>query len=197
MSDLILASGSSARQAMLKNAGYDFTVMPADIDEEAIKNEALGGGEEVQNIAQILADEKAKHISESNAGKYIIGSDQILIFGGEIFSKSKNKIEAIDRLKLFSGHTHYLVSAVSAYKSEEKLFGYADAVALTCKNLNEERITNYCDQAGDVLTQCLGGYAFEEIGSRLFENVEGDYFVILGMPLLPLINFLDGEGFTL
>ena len=115
----------------------------------------------------------------------------------DIFSKSKNKEEALERLQLFSGHTHYLVSAVSVYKNNKKLFSYADAAALICKKLSDESIINYCDQAGDVLTQCVGGYAFEDIGSRLFENVEGDYFVILGMPLLPLTNFLDSEGFAL
>lgn len=197
MSSLILASGSSARQEILQNAGYNFEVIPADIDESTIQNQALDNGEKVENIAQILANEKAKHVSKIKPESYVVGSDQVLIFGGEIFSKSKTKEEAVERLKLFSGKVHYLVSAVSVYKNEEKLFSYADAVMMNCKNLSDENILNYSKIADDILTKCVGGYAFEGIGSKLFENIEGDYFTILGMPLLPLTNFLDSEGFGL
>jgi len=197
MSKLILASGSAARQKMLRNAGFEFDVMPADIDEEKIKQDALLRDTPVQEIAALLANQKAKVISNENKEDYIIGSDQILIFGGNIISKSNNNDDAIKKLKLFQGKTHYLISAVSVYKNDEEIFSYADAVAMNAKELSNTQIENYCNNAGDALTQCVGGYAYESVGIRLFESIEGDFFTVLGMPLLPLENFLASEGFGL
>ncbi len=197
MSKLILASNSFARKEMLKKAGYDFEVMPADIDEETIKNNSLKHDNEIHDIAQILADEKAWSISKENKEDYIIGSDQILIFNGQIISKSKNKIEAFEKIKMFKGKTHYLISSVTVIKNEENLFSCTNGAALTMKDLSDIEIKKYCDKAGDILTQCVGGYAFEEYGIRLFSEVEGDYHSILGMPLLSLSKFLDTQGFTL
>ena len=189
--DLILASKSQARQTMLRQAGYDFDVVPADIDEDEFK------GGEVEGIAQTLADQKALFISKQYKDKYIIGSDQILVYNNEILSKAGNKKEAIDKIKSLSGQTHHLISAVSVYKNYQSIFQYQDKVSLTMRDLSEGQIHNYIEQAGDVVTQCVGGYALEGLGIRLFEKIKGDYFTILGMPLLPLIQFLNHEGFEL
>jgi len=192
--DLILASGSRSRQEMLGNAGYSFDIIPADIDEEfIIKNSS----EKIENISLKLAQQKAKFISQKKTENYIIGSDQVLIMNDKIYSKAKNYSEAVDRLKNFQGKTHFLHSAVSVYKNGEEMFSSHDTAELKMRTLNNTAIDDYCNKAGDVLTSCVGCYALESIGLRLFEEIKGDYFTILGMPLLPLCNFLDNQGFKL
>jgi len=190
---LILASGSFARQEMLHHAGYEFDIIPADIDEEKI---ASGLGEN-KNIALVLAKEKAKFISQQDKEKYIIGSDQVLMMNNKIYSKAKNKQEAKERLMEFQGKTHTLHSGVSVFKNNEELFSSIDSASLSMKAMTSDDLDRYCEQAGDVLTSCVGCYALEGLGSRLFDKIDGNYFTILGMPLLPLSNFLDAEGFYL
>ena len=190
---LTLASGSLARQEMLRNAGYEFDIIPADIDEEKI----ISSLETNKNVALTLAKEKAKFISQKNKENYIIGSDQILMMNNKIYSKAKNKQEAKERLMEFQGNAHTLHSGVSVFKDGEELFSFIDSASLTMKKMTADDIDRYCEKAGDVLTSCVGCYALESIGSRLFDKIDGDYFTILGMPLLPLIGFLDAEGFSL
>ena len=194
--DLILASGSAARQNMLRQAGFDFDIMPADIDEEKIIAEQAGtlSGKE---LALLLANEKAKFISSQRQDKYIIGSDQILMMNNKIYSKAKNIEQAKARLKEFQGQSHALYSAVSVYKNNQEIFSYCDKATLYMRDLSDDEIESYCAKAGDVLTSCVGCYALESVGIRLFERIEGDYFTILGMPLLPLVGALHQEGFTL
>jgi len=194
--NLILASGSLARQNMLRQAGYEFDIIPADIDEETILKE-YNQGDDVQKLALRLAGEKAKKVSGENQDKYIIGSDQILAMNNNIYSKAKNKSEAMARIKEFQGQSHDLYSAVSLYKNDVEIFSYCDKATLHMRDLSADEITAYCDKAGDALTSCVGCYALESIGGRLFERIEGDYFTILGMPLLPLIGALNEEGFGL
>lgn len=193
-SKLILASRSFARQQMLRHAGYDFDIIPANIDEENIMENSK---ESIENISTVLAKEKAKHISSKFTQDYIIGSDQILYMNNQIYSKEKNSDEAKERLSDFQGKTHVLNSAVSAYKNGEELFSCRDEASLTMKPMSVQDINQYCNRAGDVLTSCVGCYALEGLGIRLFQEIKGDYFTILGMPLLPLIQFLDGEGFQI
>ncbi len=195
--DLVLASGSTARQQMLKNAGYDFDVIPASIDEEKIINALIEKKENIKNISKFLANEKAKSVSKKHPDKYIVSSDQVLYMNDKIYSKVKNNIEAKDRLSFFQGKTHKLNSAVSVYKNEEEVFSFSDEASLEMKQMSESEIENYCHKTGDILTSCVGCYALEGLGIRLFQEIEGDYFTILGMPLLPLIQFLDSEGFKL
>ena len=190
---LTLASGSLARQEMLRNAGYEFDIISADIDEEKI----ISSLEVNKNVALTLAKEKAKFISQKNRDNYIIGSDQILMMNNKIYSKAKNKQEVQGRLKEFQGNTHMLHSGVSVFKNGEEIFSFIDSASLTMKKMTEDDIDRYCEKAGDVLTSCVGCYALESIGSRLFDKIDGSYFTILGMPLLPLIGFLDAEGFSL
>lgn len=192
-SSLTLASGSTARQDMLRNAGYNFDIHPADIDEESyIKNL-----DDMSEASLILAKEKASHVSSTIKDKYIIGSDQILIMDDNLYSKAKNKQEAFARLQEFRGKTHQLISSVAVYKNGEMLFDNTDEAHLTMHDFSDDGLQKYCDKAGDVLTSCVGCYALESIGIRLFQDIRGNYFTILGMPLLPLINFLNKEGFGL
>jgi len=191
---LILASKSKARIAMLKNAGITFDSIPADISEEKIIADMIKDGASTGNIAVSLAREKALAISKNNPDKYIIGSDQLLSMGDIIYSKAKNKNEALERLQEFQGKEHYLTSGVCVVKNGEDLWHKADAAALKMKAMDRQAIEKYSEIAGSDLTDCVGCYALEGVGVRLFESIRGDFFTILGMPLLPLLNFLDREG---
>jgi len=194
MSKIILASKSVARQKMLRNAGVDFNSIPAGIDEEKIQSE---GGNPVE-VAEILAKQKALHVSKENTDIYIIGSDQVLSMNNKIYSKAKNEKQARARLKEFSGREHYLHSSVSVVKNLEVLFTHTETATLKMKNLSDDALYDYIAkvkmEARDALTQCVGCYAIEGLGVRLFEEIKGDFFTIMGMPLLPLLNFLDSEG---
>lgn len=189
---IILASGSTARKTMLENCGLKFETIPADIDEEQFQREIT----DPAKLAEKLAQEKALHVARQHPDALVIGSDQILECEGKILSKSKTKEEAIEKLKFLSGKTHILISAVSLAKqlpsesSPQILFSNSDCVKLTMRPWNEEFMRTYTDKAGDILTQCVGGYAIESHGAWLFEKIEGDTFTILGMPLIPLLNEL-------
>lgn len=191
---LILASKSRARQEMLKNAGISFDIQPAEIDEEKIVQEMQSEGASSGNIALRLAKEKALAISKDNPDHYIIGSDQVLSMDDKIYNKAKNEQEAVERLHEFQGNEHFLTSAVCVVKNGEDLWHKTDAAALKMKPMSMQDIEKYSKIAGDDLTNCVGCYALEGVGIRLFENIRGDFFTILGMPFLPLLNFLDKEG---
>jgi len=190
---MILASGSASRRMMLENAGFIFNTIPADIDERSVI-EKDKTRPPVQDHAMILAQAKALFVSKKYPDKMVIGSDQTLIMDQKIYHKANNTNEAIDRLKEFSGKTHQLISAVAIAYKGEIIFSTQDTAHLTMRALTDADIQNYISQAGNCLTSCVGCYAIEGIGIRLFEKISGDYFTILGMPLLPLINFLQDKG---
>lgn len=191
---LILASKSGARQSMLKNAGVEFQAIPADLNEEKIIQDLEEHGASATNICLSLAKEKALHISAHHNENYVIGSDQVLTLDNKIYSKAQNKKEAIDRLFELQGKEHFLTSAVCVAKNNEILWHKTDAVALRMKEMDRAEIENYADKAGKILTSCVGAYAIEGLGIRLFDDIRGDYFTIMGMPLLPLLNYLGEEG---
>ena len=190
---IILASKSKARQALLKNAGVSFDVQPANIDEEKIISNLQETGRSSDYIALNLAKEKALSISKKNTEPYIIGSDQVLAMDDKIYSKAKSKEEAIERLLHFQGKEHFLISAVSVAQNNKILWHTTDVAALKMKEMDQQDIEKYTEIAGDDLTGCVGCYALEGVGIRLFEKIRGDFFTILGMPLLPLLHFLDDE----
>lgn len=188
---IILASASKARKEMLQNAGLNFEVCPADLDEKSIidQNEETAAAD----VAQILACEKALHVSRQNTDAFIIGSDQILVCDGQILSKAGSTQEAYKKLQNLRAKTHILISALAIAKNDKILWQGTDEARLTMHNFDDAFLSRYCDQAGDILTQCVGAYALEGIGVQLFEKIEGDYFTILGMPLLMLLNYLREE----
>lgn len=190
---LILASGSKARQEMLTRAGLKFKAIPADIDEKALLA-ALKNKLPPAEIAAALAQEKAKFVTAQNPGAYVVGADQILVFKGKIFSKAATKEEARASLQKLRGQTHHLISAVCVAKDGEILWDFADSAALAMRNFDDDFLDAYCAQAGEALTKTVGAYELEGRGASLFEKTEGDFFTILGLPLLPLLGFLLQEG---
>lgn len=190
---LILASQSKSRQSMLKNSGVEYRAIPADLDEENIMATLESEGASSGQIALELAKAKAMFISKQHPNDYVIGSDQVLSMDEVLYSKANNKTEAIERLMLFQGKEHFLTSAVCVAKAGEILWHKADVAALKMKEMSHEAIEKYTETAGDDLTSCVGCYAIEGAGIRLFHDIRGDHFTIMGMPLLPLLTYLDGQ----
>ena len=189
---LILASQSRARQMLLANAGISFDAIPADIDERALqKNSGLSAPGE---IAGLLAREKACFVSSKNPGRYVVGADQTLALGNRLFSKPAGRTQAADQLRLLAGHTHELHSAVAVARDGKIVFSDVIVARMTMRRLGESEIEAYLDQAGQAVTTSVGAYQLEGLGVHLFERIEGDHFTILGLPLLPLLAFLRGEG---
>lgn len=190
---IILASKSVARQNMLQAVGLQFDSIPADLDEDALTENAIAQHQSPREIALMLAQEKALAISKQNPDVLVIGSDQILECDGKMLYKAENEDEAKDKLKFLSGKTHYLISAVTAVKGSEILWMHADSAALTMKTLSDDYLGNYCARAGEALMRSVGAYEIESLGARLFAKVEGDFFTIQGLPLLPLLQYLEDE----
>ena len=189
---LILASQSRARQMLLANAGISFEAVPADIDERSVqKNSGLSAPGE---IAGLLAREKALFVSSKNPGRYVVGADQTLALGNRLFSKPAGRAQAAEQLRLLAGHTHELHSAVAVARDGKIVFSDVGIARMTMRRLDESEIEAYLDQAGQAVTTSVGAYQLEGLGVHLFERIDGDHFTILGLPLLPLLAFLRGEG---
>ena len=189
---LILASQSHARKMLLANAGISFEALPADIDERSVqKNSGLSAPGE---IAGLLAREKASFISSKSPGRYVIGADQTLALGSRLFSKPAGRAQAADQLRLLAGQTHELHSAVAVARDGKMLFSEVSIARMTMRQLSGEDIRTYLDTAGDAVMTSVGAYQLEGLGVHLFERIEGDHFTILGLPLLPLLAFLRGQG---
>ena len=199
MSDsrLILASASASRQNMLRKAGLSFDIVPARIDERGIEEDVLKHGGSFETVADNLAVHKALSVSLEHPDTYVIGSDQVMIFEDRIFSKSSSRQEAKSRLKSLRGKSHFLVSSVCVAFNGNNLWSVSDRAVLEMADFDDTFLDLYINKAGDSLTACVGCYALEDVGSWLFEKVEGDFFTVLGMPLLPLLQFLKTKGFTL
>jgi nucleoside triphosphate pyrophosphatase len=189
---LMLASQSRARQMLLANAGISFDAVPADIDERSVqKNSGLSAPGE---IAGLLAREKACFVSSRNPGRYVVGADQTLALGNRLFSKPAGRAQAADQLRLLAGHTHELHSAVAVARDDKIVFSDISVARMTMRRLGGSEIQAYLDQVGEAVTTSVGAYQLEGLGVHLFERIEGDHFTILGLPLLPLLEFLRGEG---
>ena len=187
----ILASQSSARKALLVNAGIPVEIIPANIDERGIQE--TSGLKDTGEIASLLAMEKAKHVSKMYPDRYVIGADQTLALGETLFSKPANRVAAADQLAALAGHTHLLSSAVSVARGEKTLFTHVSVARMTMRKLTDSQIAAYLDAAGEAVTISVGAYQLESLGVNLFDKIDGDHFTILGLPLLPLLNFLRGE----
>jgi septum formation protein len=189
---LILASQSPARKMLLANADISFEAVPADIDERSVQNNS--GLSAPGEIAGLLAREKACFVSLKNPGRYVVGADQTLALGSRLLSKPAGRAQAAEQLRLLAGGTHELHSAVAVARDGKIVFSDVSVARMTMRRLEESEIEAYLDQAGQAVTTSVGAYQLEGLGVHLFERIEGDHFTILGLPLLPLLAFLRGEG---
>jgi septum formation protein len=194
--NLILASGSTIRRTMLEGAGLHVTVHTAAIDERSLEDQL--GQLAPEKLAVALATAKAQAVSEtvslSNQEALIIGADQVLEHEGKLLHKAQSRFEADDKLAQLQGSSHHLIAAAALVRNGETLWTGHDRASLTMRSLSAAERSAYLDRAGDAATQSVGAYRLEELGASLFERIEGDYFTILGLPLLPLLAALREHG---
>ncbi len=191
---LILASGSPFRKAILTNAGLDFAVEKPRIDERAVEAPLKDSGVTPEDVALVLATAKANDVSGRHPGALVIGSDQTLSLGDEIFHKPADMEGARRHLLSLSGKTHQLNSAVVLVRDGETLWSHVGIARLTMRRLDPAFIGRHLARVGDRALQSVGAYQIEGEGIQLFEKVEGDHFTIVGLPLLPLLAALRDLG---
>jgi septum formation protein len=186
---LILASGSAIRAQLLREAGLTFDVQTSKVDEDIIKDEALANGVSPKAIALKLAQAKALDVSRLRSG-IVIGADSIVQLEGELISKSPNLEAAAAQMRAFSGRIHHLHSAVAVASGTEILWSTVQTAQLSVRRLSDAFIADYIKRAGEAILSSVGGYQLEGLGIQIFDQIEGDYFTILGLPLLPLLQQL-------
>jgi septum formation protein len=179
---------------MLRNAGIEFAVQPARVDEAAIKEGMQADGAPPVDAAQALADLKAMRVSPNDIDTLVIGADQILECEGVWFDKPESLEGAQKQLKALSGRTHHLHTAASVVKEGAVIWREATNVSLTMRALTTSFITDYLEAEGDTVLQSVGAYQIEGRGAQLFVGLRGDFFSVLGLPLLPLLGFLRNHG---
>ncbi len=194
MSELVLASQSKTRQSMLSNAGIQFDVQVAPVDETEIKASLIAEGGPARDIADALADAKARSVSLMRPDALVLGADQILVQNGEIFSKAQDRDEAEAKLAKLSGNSHQLISAAVIYQQGQPVWRAIDAATLHVRDLSTDFIKEYLDALGDDAFWSVGCYQLEGRGIQLFDKVEGSHFTILGLPLIAVIDFLRRRG---
>ncbi len=193
-SPIILASMSEIRQQMLSNAGLIFTVEPAKIDEDTIMRSLQAEGARPIDIADALAEFKARKISDKHPGSLVIGCDQVLQCDQQIFAKASSVEEAKEHLKILRGKKHKLLSAVVIYEGGEPKWRHVGQVSLTMRAFSDAFMEDYLKRNWESIQHAVGCYKLEEEGVRLFSRVEGDYFTVLGLPLLDLLSYLTLRG---
>jgi septum formation protein len=190
---LVLASKSDVRGKILAAAGLRFEIRPAQIDERAV--EAQAGPLDAAGAARLLARKKAESVAAAQPGRLVLGADQTLARGSKRFSKPANRAEVAEQLRELRGRPHELNSALVLVRDGNVLFEHVDRARLTMRNFSDAFLNDYLDMAGGAALASVGGYQLEGVGVHLFEQVDGDYFTILGLPLLPLLAFLRENGF--
>ena len=193
---LILASASPSRRQLLANAGLVFTIEPSGIDEDEVKR-SLGSRAAPQELASTLAEMKAVKVSARHPEAMVVGADSTLACNGRMFDKPPDLAAARKQLQTLRGQTHELFSSVVVARGGARLWHWSERARLTMRHMNDGFIDAYLARAGDDVLTSVGAYQLEGLGAHLFSRVDGDYFTILGLPLLPLLSFLAGYGIGL
>ncbi|HTT84453.1 MAG TPA: nucleoside triphosphate pyrophosphatase [Rhizomicrobium sp.] len=194
MTSLVLASGSPARARLLTAAGLVFEIVPADVDETALKRESAARNHNPAATACSLAAAKAGSVAQLHPDAIVLGADQLLSLDGEIISKCQDANQASSLLRRLRGRTHELVTAAVLARNGIRLWDHVDICRMTMRRFSELFLEDYLSRAGAALVQSVGCYEFEGLGAQLFEHVEGDFFSVLGLPLLPVLGALREYG---
>jgi septum formation protein len=189
---LVLASRSTIRRTLLETAGVPVEIRPADVDERGI--EAKAPLQAPVAIAALLAREKAAGIARAMPGRLVLGADQLLSWNGERFSKPADRAAAHAQLAKLSGQTHELHSAIAFARDDAVLFEHVGVARLTMRAFSRRFLDDYLDAVGDTATTSVGAYQLEGLGIQLFERIDGDYFTVLGLPLITALDFLRCHG---
>ena len=191
---LVLASASPIRRQLLANAGLSFEVDPADIDERAAEEPLLRAGATPEDLAVALAMAKAVSVSERRPDDLVIGADQVLDFEGERLTKPADMQAARRQLLRLAGRTHRLRSAIACARGGAIAWHAVDTATLKMRALQPAAIGRYLAKTGESALQSVGAYQLEGVGVQLFQEIDGDYFAMLGLPLLPLLEFLRSQS---
>jgi septum formation protein len=195
LADLILASTSPKRQQLLARANLMFRTIPPRVDEDVAKASLIAEGATPRDIADALAEMKARRVAEKHPAAVVIGSDQVLDFGGTVFSKPVDAIDAKAQLSQLQGQAHTLYSAVVLYENARPVWRHIGQARMVMRVLSQGFITDYVDQNWQSVEGSVGAYKIEEQGLVLFSAIEGEQTTIQGLPMPPLIGYLAQRGF--
>jgi septum formation protein len=190
----VLASTSPTRLRLLRAAGLVVEAVAPRVDEDAAKAALLAEGAKPRDIADTLAEMKARKAADKRPGDLVLGCDQVLEFDGAIFSKPESPDQCRDQLRQFRGKSHRLLSAIVAYENAEPVWRHVAEARLTMHHLSDAYLDDYVSRNWDSIRHSVGGYRIEEEGVRLFSAITGDHFTILGLPMLPLLAWLGTRG---
>jgi septum formation protein len=191
---LILASGSATRARMLRNAGVAIEIAVPAIDEAEMKASLKQEGAPAARAAETLAEVKAQRIAPRFPGRFVLGSDQMLECDGNWLDKPETRDDAREQLRGLRGKSHSLVTSAVLVRDGARIWHTTDHAELRMRNFSDAFLEQYLDQAGEDVLQSVGGYQLEGLGAQLFERVTGDFFTILGLPLLPVLAILREHG---
>ena len=189
MKDIVLASASGIRLKILKDYGFNVRAIPAGIDEDEIKNSLLNDRFTSFDISRALAETKAKKISIKFMNEMVLGADQVLDFQGKIFNKPENMESALNLMQKLNGNIHFLFSSICLSKNNAVIWMHTEKVILKMKKLSDEFIKNYLDKVGLEIIKQYGVYQIEGQGKELFEQIQGDEYSVMGMPIKQLMNY--------
>jgi septum formation protein len=191
---IVLASASAIRRTLLTNAGIPCIADPGAIDEDEIKQSMKKEGAPPAAVAETLAELKAMRVAPRHGNALVFGADQMLECNGIWFDKPVDRDHAAAHLAALGGRTHRLISSAVCVRNGARIWHHTATASLTMRPLSREFIEAYLDAAGDAVLKSVGAYQLEGLGAQLFARVEGDYFTVLGLPLLPILAFLRSNN---
>jgi septum formation protein len=194
MSGIVLASGSATRQRLLRAAGVEFSVDVAHVDEASVIESLVAEKAPARDVADLLAELKAAKVSVRRPQAFVIGADQVLSVGAELFQKPGSLAVAREQLRRLRGRTHVLSSAVCVAREGSVVWRVVQEARLTMRDFSDAFLESYLADAGEDILGSVGAYHVEGLGIQLFSKVDGDTFTILGLPLVPLLDFLRTHG---